>query len=49
MFHTTLLDEYENASRMGLNEQELFHLAQMSFDHAFIGQKEKLAMPHSSH
>ncbi len=48
MFHTTLRGEYENASRMGLNEQELLRLAQMSFDHAFVGEKEKLAMPHSS-
>jgi adenosine deaminase/aminodeoxyfutalosine deaminase len=46
MFHTTLLDEYENANRMGLGEQELLRLAQMSFDHAFGGETEKLAMPH---
>jgi adenosine deaminase len=48
MFHTTLLDEYENARRMGLNEQELLRLVQMSFDHAFGNETEKLAMPHSS-
>jgi adenosine deaminase len=48
MFHTTLRDEYENAARIGLNEQELLRLGQMSFDHAFIGEKEKSAMPHSS-
>jgi aminodeoxyfutalosine deaminase len=48
MFHTTLLDEYENARRMGLNEQELLRLTQMSFDHAFGSEPEKLAMPHSS-
>jgi len=48
MFHTTLLDEYENARRMGLNEQELLRLTQMSFDHAFGNETEKLAMPHSS-
>jgi aminodeoxyfutalosine deaminase len=48
MFHTTLLEEYENASRMGLNEQELLRLAQMSFDHAFGGENEKLAIPQSS-
>ena len=36
MFHTTLLDEYENARRMGLTEPELARLAQMSFDHAFV-------------
>jgi len=48
MFHSTLLDEYENARRMGLNEQELLGLAQMSFDHSFGSETEKLAMPHSS-
>jgi aminodeoxyfutalosine deaminase len=35
MFHTSLLDEYQHASRMGLSEIELASLAQMSFDHAF--------------
>jgi aminodeoxyfutalosine deaminase len=35
MFHTSLLDEYHHASRMGLTETELARLAQMSFDHAF--------------
>jgi adenosine deaminase len=48
MFHTALLDEYENARRMGLNEHELLRLTRMSFDHAFGGEPEKLAMPHSS-
>jgi adenosine deaminase len=41
MFHTTLLDEYENARRMGLNESELLRLAQASFDHAFLPAAEK--------
>jgi adenosine deaminase len=36
MFHTTLLDEYENARCMGLTEPELARLTQMSFDHAFV-------------
>jgi aminodeoxyfutalosine deaminase len=36
MFHTTLLDEYENARRTGLTEPELARLTQMSFDHAFV-------------
>jgi adenosine deaminase len=48
MVHTALLDEYENARRMGLNEHELLRLTRMSFDHAFGGEPEKLAMPHSS-
>jgi aminodeoxyfutalosine deaminase len=48
MFHTTLREEYENASRMGLNEHELLRLVQMSFDHAFGGEAEKIAKPHAS-
>ena len=44
MFHTTLLTEYENAARMGLSESELFHLASMSFEHAFLPQDEKASM-----
>ncbi len=48
MFHTTLLDEYENAHRIGLSEPELLRLTQMSFDHAFGNETEKLAMPYSS-
>lgn len=44
MFHTTLLAEYENAARMGLTEGELLHLAQMSFDHAFLCDEEKLRL-----
>jgi adenosine deaminase len=35
MFHTTLLDEYDNARLMGLTENELVSLTQNSFDHAF--------------
>jgi aminodeoxyfutalosine deaminase len=41
MFHTTLLDEYENARRMGLSESELLRLVQASFDHAFLPAAEK--------
>lgn len=41
MFHTTLLEEYENARRMGLTERELAALAQASFDHAFLPDAEK--------
>jgi aminodeoxyfutalosine deaminase len=44
MFHTTLLDEYDNARQMGLTEDELMHLARMSFDHAFMQEDEKRAM-----
>jgi aminodeoxyfutalosine deaminase len=44
MFHTTLRDEYENAARMGLNETELAQLADMSFEHAFLSEPEKLAL-----
>ena len=35
MFHTTLLNEYEHAYQLGLTKNELFRLAQMSFDFAF--------------
>jgi aminodeoxyfutalosine deaminase len=41
MFHTTLLEEYENAHRMGLSEDELVRLAGMSFEHAFVKEEEK--------
>jgi len=44
MFHTTLLSEYENAARMGLDEGELLRLANMSFDHAFLSEQEKYAL-----
>src|SRR5690349_4078764 len=35
MFHTTLLNEYESAHQLGMTENELLRLAQMSFDFAF--------------
>jgi adenosine deaminase len=41
MFHTTLLAEYENAARMGLSENELTALAQMSFEHSFLSPSDK--------
>jgi aminodeoxyfutalosine deaminase len=44
MFHTTLLAEYENAAQMGLNESELAQLADMSFEHAFLSEADKLAL-----
>lgn len=44
MFHTTLLSEYENVARMGLSEEELATLAQMSFEHAFLSEDEKKAL-----
>lgn len=47
MFHTSLLAEYENVARMGLTETELFQLAQMSFDHAFIPDQEKRSLGNS--
>lgn len=50
MFHTALLDEYDNARRMGLTEGELVRLAEMSFDHAFLTDDEKraLSQPHQA-
>lgn len=44
MFHTTLQAEYENAAQMGLRESELAQLVNMSFEHAFLPQNEKLAL-----
>jgi aminodeoxyfutalosine deaminase len=35
MFHTTLLGEYENATRMGLTEPELIQLVENGFQYAF--------------
>jgi adenosine deaminase len=35
MFQTTLLDEYGNAARMGLEEDELEHIVEMGFRHSF--------------
>jgi len=34
MFHTTLQTEYENAARMGLQEDELAQIVEMGFQHA---------------
>jgi aminodeoxyfutalosine deaminase len=44
MFHTTLLAEYDNAAKMGLSETELAQLADMSLEHAFLSENEKLAL-----
>jgi aminodeoxyfutalosine deaminase len=44
MFHTTLLAEYENVAQMGLSETELAQLANMSFEHAFLSENEKLSL-----
>jgi aminodeoxyfutalosine deaminase len=44
MFHTTLLAEYENTAQMGLGETELARLVDMSFEHAFLPEDEKLTL-----
>ena len=44
MFHTTLRAEYENAARMGLNETELVQLVNMSFEHAFLPENDRLSL-----
>jgi aminodeoxyfutalosine deaminase len=44
MFHTTLIEEYENARQMGMTENELAHLARMSFEHAFLSDSGKRAL-----
>jgi aminodeoxyfutalosine deaminase len=44
MFHTDLRSEYESARRMGLNEAELKDIAEMSFEHAFMNESDKVAL-----
>src|SRR6266478_6515680 len=41
MFHTTLLEEYLNAARMGLQEDELTQIVEMGFEHAFLHAGER--------
>ena len=41
MFHTTLLEEYANATRMGLREEELVRIVEMGFEHAFLPAGER--------
>ncbi len=43
MFHTTLLNEYEHAQKLGMTDNELLRLAQMSFDFAFERQHSQTA------
>jgi adenosine deaminase/aminodeoxyfutalosine deaminase len=43
MFHTTLAEEYEHAHQLGMTENELQRLAQMSFDFAFERQHSQIA------
>ena len=40
MFHTTLNEEYANAARMGLREDELNRIVEMSFQYAFVPADE---------
>jgi aminodeoxyfutalosine deaminase len=44
MFHTTLQAEYENAAQMGLSETELAQLVNMSFEHAFLSESDRLSL-----
>jgi aminodeoxyfutalosine deaminase len=41
MFHTTLQEEYLNAARMGLREDELTRIVEMGFEHAFLPAGER--------
>src|SRR5713226_1831245 len=41
MFHTTLHEEYANAARMGLQEEELGRIVKMGFEHAFLPAGER--------
>jgi adenosine deaminase len=40
MFHTTLNEEYANAARMGLREDELNRIVEMGFQYAFLPAAE---------
>jgi len=40
MFHTTLNEEYGNAARMGLREDELNRIVEMGFQYAFLPANE---------
>jgi aminodeoxyfutalosine deaminase len=40
MFHTSLIEEYQHAHAMGLQEAELAQLVENSFSFSFSGQKE---------
>jgi adenosine deaminase len=42
MFHTTLRQEYANAARMGLQENELARIVEMGFEHSFLPAAEQL-------
>ena len=44
MFHTTLLEEYKHAHRLGMTESELLRMAQMSFDFAFERHHSRTAI-----
>jgi adenosine deaminase len=41
MFHTTLREEYANAARMGLQEEELARIVEMGFEQAFLPAGER--------
>ncbi len=41
MFQTTLHEEYANAARMGLQEDELTRIVEMGFEHAFLPASER--------
>jgi hypothetical protein len=43
MFHATLVQEYEHARQLGMSENELLRLAQMSFDFAFDRERARTA------
>ena len=47
MFHTSLLAEYENAAKLGFDETELARLVDLSFEHAFLSEKDKLTIKKS--
>ncbi len=48
MFHTTLLEEYQNVHAMGLTEPELERVVQQGFASAFLSSEEKLRFAKAS-
>ena len=44
MFETSLLDEYRNAARMGLTQDELLRLVEMGFENSFMTEAQRTAI-----
>jgi aminodeoxyfutalosine deaminase len=47
MFDTNLLFEYQLARRMGMQEEEVGRIANMSFEHAFLSEEDRRSLQHA--